>query len=47
MRCLTIGKRKDAVEYALSIAKQGDSVVLSGMGHYKYFEIINRHSVQR
>lgn len=40
---LTIGKRKDAVEYALSIAKQGDSVVLSGMGHYKYIEINKQH----
>lgn len=40
---LTIGKRKDAVQYALSIAKQGDSVVLSGMGHYKYMEINKQH----
>ncbi len=40
---LTIGKRKDAVQYALSIAEQGDSVVLSGMGHYKYMEINKQH----
>jgi len=40
---LTIGKRKDAVSYALSLAKQGDSVVISGMGHYKYIEVNKQH----
>jgi len=36
---LTILPRSQAITHALSLAKKGDSVVISGMGHYKYMEI--------
>lgn len=38
-KVLTMTPRAHAVSHALSIAKEGDSVVLSGMGHYQYMEI--------